>query len=94
MLRLGDIAKEHDDLCRAVESWDAARLLFERSSQTKHIELVNERLESVGKDVLEQHRMNLAHLIEINVPTGIVEEAEDELSDMEDLQENLVGVMV
>jgi hypothetical protein len=85
MLQLGDTAKEHDDLCRAVESWHAARPLFERSSQTKHIELVNKRLESVGEDVLEQHRMNLAHLMEINAPTGIVKEAEDELSDIEDL---------
>jgi hypothetical protein len=55
---------------------------------------VNERLESVGKDVLEQHRMNLACLMEINAPTGIVEEVEDELSGIEDLLENLVGVTV
>jgi hypothetical protein len=32
--------------------------------------------------------------MEINAPTGIVEEAEDDLSDIEDLQENLVGVAV
>jgi hypothetical protein len=82
MLRLGDIAKEHDALCRARESWNAARPLFEGSSQIKHIELVNERLESDGKDVLEQHRMNLAQLMEINAPTGIVEEAEYELSEI------------
>jgi hypothetical protein len=94
MLRLGDIAKEHDDLCKAVEFWEAARPLFERSSQTKHIELIDERLASVGKDVLEQHRMNLACLMEINTPTGIMEEAEDELADIEDLQEDLVGVTV
>jgi hypothetical protein len=77
-----------------VEFWDTARPLFERSSQTKQIELIDERLESVGKDVVEQHRMNLARLMEINAPTGIVEEAEDELSDIEDLPENLVGVTV
>jgi tetratricopeptide (TPR) repeat protein len=94
MLRLGDIAKELDDLCKAVESWDAARPLFERSSQVKGVELIDERLASVGKDLLEQHRMNLARLVEINVPTGIVEEAEDDLSDIEDLLEDLVGVVM
>jgi hypothetical protein len=36
--------------------------------------------------------MNLAHPGEINAPTGIVEEAEDDLSDIEDLQEDLGGV--
>jgi hypothetical protein len=75
-----------------VESWDAARPLFERSSQVKGVELVDERLASVGKDLLEQHRMNLARLVEINAPTGILEGAEDDLSDMEDLQEDLGGV--
>ncbi|KAJ7906243.1 hypothetical protein B0H13DRAFT_2506841 [Mycena leptocephala] len=51
MLRLGDIAKEHDDLCKAVDFWDAARLLFARSSQAKQVELIDERLASVGKDL-------------------------------------------
>jgi tetratricopeptide (TPR) repeat protein len=83
MLRLGDIAKAHDDLHKAVEFWDAARPLFERSSQTKQIEDIDERLASVGKDALEQHRRKLAHLMEINAPTGIVEEVEDDLSDIE-----------
>jgi hypothetical protein len=36
--------------------------------------------------------MNLAHLVEINAPTGIVEEAEDDLPDIEDVQEDLSGV--
>jgi tetratricopeptide (TPR) repeat protein len=60
MLRLGDIAKEHDDLHKAVESWDAARPLFEQSSQAKQVELIEERLANVGKDLLVQQRMNLA----------------------------------
>jgi tetratricopeptide (TPR) repeat protein len=92
MLRLGDISKGHGDLLKAVEFWDAARPLFERSSQTKQMQEIDERLTSVGKDVLEQHIMNLACLMEINAPTGIVEEAEDDLSDIEDLQEDLSGV--
>jgi tetratricopeptide (TPR) repeat protein len=94
MLRLGHISKGHGDLLKAVEFWDAARLLFERSSQTKHIELVDERLASVGEHVLEKCRMNLVCLVEINAPTGIVGEAENELADIDDQEEDLVGVMI
>jgi hypothetical protein len=92
MLRLGDIAKEHDDLHKAVEFWNAARPLFERSSQAKQIQLINERLAIVGQDVLG-HRVNLAHLAELNAPTCIVEEVEDDISDIENLQEDLIGVV-
>jgi hypothetical protein len=52
----------------------------------------HERLANIGKDVLEQHRMNLACLTEINALSGIVEEAQDDISDIEDLQEDLGGV--
>jgi hypothetical protein len=76
-----------------VDFWDAARPLFERSSQTKQMQDIDERLESVDKNVLEQHRRNLAHLMEINAPTGIVEDMEDDISDIEDLPEDLVGVV-
>jgi hypothetical protein len=94
MLQLGDIAKEHDDLCKAVGFWDAARPLFERSSQTKQMQDIDDRLASVGTDVLEQYRMNSACLTKINSPTGIVEEAEDDLSDIEDLQEYLQSTVM
>jgi hypothetical protein len=36
--------------------------------------------------------MNLACLTEINALSGIVEEAQDDISDIEDLQEDLGGV--
>ncbi|KAJ7788847.1 hypothetical protein B0H14DRAFT_3575545 [Mycena olivaceomarginata] len=91
MLRLGDIAKEHDDLRKAVESWDAARPLFEWSSQIKGVELIDKRLGSVGEDFREQHRMNLARLVVINAPAGILEDAEVDLSDIEE-EEDLSGV--
>jgi hypothetical protein len=84
MLRLGDISKGHGDMLKAVEFWDAARPLFSRSSQTKQIEMIDERLASVGENVLEQHRRSLACLMEIKAPTGIMEEAEDDLSDIEE----------
>jgi hypothetical protein len=94
MLRLGDIAQEHGDLGKAVESWDAARPLFERSSQAKQVELIDERLARVGKDLLEKHRRNLACLAEINAPTGTVEDTQEDLSDTEELQEDQGGVQL
>ena len=50
----------------------------------KQVEGINERLASVSKEVLEQHRMNLACLVAINAPAGILEEAEIDLSDIEE----------
>jgi hypothetical protein len=90
MLRLGDISKGHGNLLKALEFWDAARPLFERSSQNKQMQDIDDRLASAGKDVLEQHRMNLACLAKINAPTRIVDEAEEDLSDIE--EEDLGGV--
>jgi tetratricopeptide (TPR) repeat protein len=60
MLRLGDISKRHSDLLKAVEHWETARVLFERSSQTKQVQNIDERLASVGEDVREQYRKTLA----------------------------------
>jgi hypothetical protein len=84
MLRLGDISKGHGNLLKAVEFWGSARPLFEHSSQAKQVHHINERLANISRDVLEQHRNNLAHLAELNAPTGTVEELEDDLCDIED----------
>jgi hypothetical protein len=62
MLRLGDICKQNNDLTKATEHWTTARPLFEWSLQGKQVENIDKRLASVGKDVLEQHRNNLAQL--------------------------------
>jgi hypothetical protein len=85
MLQLGDISKGHGDLLKAVEFWEAARPLFELSSQAKQVQHVNERVANISDDVLKQHRNYLAHLAELNALTGAVEELEDDLSDIEDL---------
>jgi gas vesicle protein len=85
MLQLGDISKGHSNLLKAVEFWEAARPLFEHSSQAKQVQHIDERVASISKDVLEEHRNNLAHLTELNAPAGHVEELEDDLSDIEDL---------
>jgi polyhydroxyalkanoate synthesis regulator phasin len=84
MLRLGDLSKSHDDLLKAVEFWEAARPLFERSSQTKQVQCISERVANISKDVLKQHRNNLARLEELNALAGTVEELKYDLSDIED----------
>jgi tetratricopeptide (TPR) repeat protein len=68
MLRLGDICKQNNDLTKATEYWTTARPLFERSSQGKQVENIDKRLASVGEDVLERDRNNLAQLAIADVP--------------------------
>ncbi|KAJ7816193.1 hypothetical protein B0H13DRAFT_1923724 [Mycena leptocephala] len=85
MLQLGDISEGHGNLLIAVEFWEAARLLFERSSQAKQVQHIDERVAYISEDVLKQHENNLAHLTELNASAGTVEELEGDLSDIEDL---------
>ncbi|KAJ7912455.1 hypothetical protein B0H13DRAFT_1874833 [Mycena leptocephala] len=100
MLRLGDISMGHGDPIKAVEFWERARTLFERSLQAQQVQHINERLVGISNDVLEQHRNNLARLAELNAPSGSVEELEDDLSDIEELdkmdmgEENELGLIV
>ncbi|KAF8181170.1 hypothetical protein K438DRAFT_1188402 [Mycena galopus ATCC 62051] len=89
MLRLGEISNGHGDLLKAVEFWEAARSLFERSSQSKQVEKIDERLASVGEDMKEQHIKKLAHLAELDAPIGIAVKLEEDVSDMEDLEDDL-----
>jgi hypothetical protein len=68
--------------------------LFERSSQAKQVQHIDERVANISEDVLEQHRNNLACLAELDAPAGTVEELEDDLSDIEDLgEENGLGLI-
>jgi tetratricopeptide (TPR) repeat protein len=78
MLRLGDISNSHGDQLKAVELWHTARPLFERSSQAKQVQCVDEKLACIGSDVLEQHNKNIAHLVELIVPSGNPCDIEDE----------------
>ncbi|KAJ7849045.1 hypothetical protein B0H13DRAFT_1906400 [Mycena leptocephala] len=91
MLRFGDISLGHGDLLKAVEFWERARPLFERSSQAKQVHGIDERLAGIREDVLEQHRNNLAHLAELSAPAGTIEELEEDLSDVEDLDQMDMG---
>ncbi|KAJ7620730.1 hypothetical protein DFH06DRAFT_1359729, partial [Mycena polygramma] len=90
MLHLGDIYKGRGDLLKAVELWDTARPLFERSSQGKQVKKIDERLASVGDNVLEQHRKSLGLLAELNIPSGTIKEVEDDLWHTEDMLDELV----
>jgi hypothetical protein len=74
MLRLGDIAKGHGDLLKALELWETARPLFERSSQGKQIETIDGRLASMAGAVHMQHRADLALLAGFGAPSGSLEE--------------------
>ncbi|KAJ7718331.1 hypothetical protein B0H16DRAFT_1475628 [Mycena metata] len=82
MVRLGDIAKKNGDVLKALELWETAKPLFERSSQAKRVHDIDERVGSISEETKEQHRKNLAHLAELNVPAGKVEEVD---SDTEEL---------
>jgi hypothetical protein len=84
MLRLGDISKSHGDMLKAVELWTTARPLFERSSQGKQVQCVDERLASISGDILEQHKENIAHLVELNVPSGNPCDIQDEVQELPD----------
>jgi tetratricopeptide (TPR) repeat protein len=48
-LRLGDICKQHKNYHEAVEYWNTARPLFERSSQVKQVENIDKRLACISE---------------------------------------------
>ncbi|KAJ7021816.1 hypothetical protein C8F04DRAFT_1313200 [Mycena alexandri] len=83
MIRLGDISKKNNNLLKALEFWETARLLFERSSQVKQVWDIDERLVGIGENVKEQYKRNLAQLAELNALTGKVEELDEDLSEDE-----------
>ncbi|KAJ7024868.1 hypothetical protein C8F04DRAFT_1269874 [Mycena alexandri] len=78
MNRLGDIFEKNGDLLNALELWEMARPLFERSSQTTQIQAIDEQMSRVGKDVKEHYQKNLARLTELSVPAGKVDEVHEE----------------
>jgi tetratricopeptide (TPR) repeat protein len=86
MLRLGDISKSHGDLLRAMELWDTARPLFECSSQAQQVENIDCRIAGLGQEIQVQHRENLVKLAQLNAPSGMADEVEDDKADTEDLE--------
>ncbi|KAJ7728493.1 hypothetical protein B0H16DRAFT_1470462 [Mycena metata] len=92
MIKLGDLSKKHGDLLKALEYWETARLLFQCSSQTKRVHNIDERLVGIGEDVKEQHKRNLAQLVQLNVPTVKVDEVDEDLLD-DELEKVEVGLV-
>ncbi|KAJ7695872.1 hypothetical protein B0H16DRAFT_1706483 [Mycena metata] len=92
MTQLGDIAKKNGDLLKALELWETAKPLFERSSQAKRVQDIDERVGSISEETKEQHRKNLARLAELNVPAGKVEEVGSEELGLEEEQVKLIAV--
>ncbi|KAJ7482771.1 hypothetical protein FB451DRAFT_122454 [Mycena latifolia] len=67
MLRLGDILELHGDLPKAAELWKTARPLFERSSQTKQLTHIDERLARTS-NISERHLEPYVHLQALIAP--------------------------
>ncbi|KAJ7839923.1 hypothetical protein B0H13DRAFT_1910944 [Mycena leptocephala] len=76
MLRLGDISRQHRNVPKAVELWEAARPLFEQSSQAKQVQEIDERLAFTGKVTGALHTMHMA--ISENKPLKTAEEEEED----------------
>jgi tetratricopeptide (TPR) repeat protein len=88
MLRLGDISKRRGHLLRAVEFWETARPLFERSSQVKEVDYIDQGLATVGEHVREQHRKRLDYLKNLTAPASLEDETES-VYKREDLEAKL-----
>ncbi|KAJ7732158.1 hypothetical protein B0H16DRAFT_1468726 [Mycena metata] len=91
MIRLGDICKKSGDLLKALELWETARPLFERSSQVKRVQDIDERLARINGEVKEQHRINLRQLAELNVPLKKVHGVEHDSSEDKSDRGNVIG---
>ncbi|KAJ6599714.1 hypothetical protein DFH09DRAFT_1070442 [Mycena vulgaris] len=72
MHRLGDISKQKGDTMMAMKLWKTARPLFERSSQTKQIALIDERLAGIILDGPENNERSLANLSHLHAPPGVL----------------------
>ncbi|KAJ7708573.1 hypothetical protein B0H16DRAFT_1901158 [Mycena metata] len=94
MIRLGDMAKKNGDTLKALELWETAKPLFERSSQAKRVQDIDERVGDISEETKEQHQKNLARLAELNVPAGKVEEVDSDTEELglEEEQVKLIAV--
>ncbi|KAJ7433211.1 hypothetical protein FB451DRAFT_1196355 [Mycena latifolia] len=72
MLRLGDLAKGHGGVPKAIELWKTARPLFEWSSQAKQVTQIEERLAAITNNVLEETTDSLTCLGQLNAPIAAV----------------------
>jgi tetratricopeptide (TPR) repeat protein len=73
MLSLGDISMKQGEFTKALQFWEAARPLFERTSQARQIALFDERIATVSQKISGANQEKLAHLSGLHPSTGIVE---------------------
>ncbi|KAJ7268482.1 hypothetical protein C8J57DRAFT_1612585 [Mycena rebaudengoi] len=66
MVRIGDILNNQGEVMKAVELWNAARPLFERSSQMKDIAQIDAKLAEVDSAVLAEYEEQLQQLSELH----------------------------
>ncbi|KAJ7738716.1 hypothetical protein B0H16DRAFT_1694681 [Mycena metata] len=85
---------DNGDLLKALELWETAKPLFERSSQAKRVQDIDERVGDISEETKEQHQKNLARLAELNVPAGKVEEVDSDTEELglEEEQVKLIAV--
>ncbi|KAJ7140422.1 hypothetical protein C8R46DRAFT_1200785 [Mycena filopes] len=75
LIRLGDISKQNTDPSKALELWKMAKPLFERSSQTKRVADVDQRVAEM--ELSDQ--MKLLKLAQLTAPAGKVDGTELEI---------------
>jgi hypothetical protein len=94
MLRLGDIFYGYGDPLKAMEFWEAARPLFECSSQAQQVANIDDKLASMSREIQVQHKTNSATLAEQNLPLLTMDQAaiEDDKNISED--KNIVADVV
>ncbi|KAJ7446963.1 hypothetical protein FB451DRAFT_1536677 [Mycena latifolia] len=68
MLRLGDLAKGHGEVLKAIELWETTRPLFECSSQAKQVTRIDERLAAITNNILEESTDSVMCLGQLNAP--------------------------
>ncbi|KAJ7083755.1 hypothetical protein C8R44DRAFT_753324 [Mycena epipterygia] len=73
MFRLGDIAQHRGDWVKAVDLWNKARPLFERSLQAKNVAQIDTRLASIDK-AMDISKNKIAPLNKLETPTTILDE--------------------
>jgi hypothetical protein len=69
MVQIADIWSSCGEVSRAVELWEAARPLFERSSQARDVAQIDKKLVAVEASILEHHEKRL---LQLNVPAGVL----------------------
>ncbi|KAJ7740299.1 hypothetical protein B0H16DRAFT_1464874 [Mycena metata] len=72
MLHLGEISEQRGDFSRALQLWEQAKPLFKRSSQTRQLALVDEKISQIQPH-LQADQQKLVLLSELHPPSGLAQ---------------------